>query len=333
MAESKDRDPDVPITLRDLLGAGELTDTRAMELGRSLAEALVQAHRQGRFSAQLTDRKVLVLGGDRVSVAGLDGRAEQGRPAPLHTAPEQWRDVQPGGAAQVWALGLLLHQMIAGRHPYADVSGEDLHEVVTGDEPVPLDDCFQEVAPRLAELVAGCLHKDPEQRPSAQRVSDVLGDLLDSCSPSDPGAREREQKRTRRRLEQLEQRQAKPRRTALGLLVGAMVVLILSAIHYRYLWQDKKEQGEEPGKQQQDSAAPAPGPATKVWNPEDVRGDTGSRIRAGDMEPAARRPDARAPVQPRPAATTPTAPPTNELYPTSTPEPATKPLPVPLKPR
>ena len=340
MAVTKERDPSVPVTLRDLLGQEELADLQAMELGQALAESLVEAHRRGRFSVQLSDRKVLVLDGGRVQVAGLDGpqtgrHLEPGRPAPRYTAPEQWRGEEAGGATQVWALGLLLHQMIAGRHPYADVENEgQLCSVVSGDEPVPLDGSFDEVAPRLRALVSGCLHKDSARRPAAQEVVKILGELLESCRPSDPGAPERERKRTFRRLEQLEQQHAKPRRSVLGLLVGSIVVLILSAIHYRDLFRDKKKRGKGPGKQYPQRATPRTGPRTKTWTVEHLERRTGSGT--GELETAPRgyNPDAGAQDKQSLTAAPATAPPKNapeKLYPTSTPEPATRPLPVPLK--
>ena len=342
MAATDERDPSVPVTLRDLLRQEQLTDLEAMELGQALAESLVEAHRQGRFSVQLTDRKVLVLEGGRVQVAGLDGRQsgrrlEQGRLAPMYPAPEQWRDEEVGGATQVWALGLLLHQMIAGRHPYAEVDDEgQLCSVVSGQEPVPLGDSFDEVAPRLRSLVSGCLHKDPEQRPAAREVVKVLGELLESCRPSDPGASDRERKRTFRRLEQLEQQHAKPRRSVLGLLVGSMVVLILSAIHYRDLFRDEKKQDKkrwrtEPHKQP-DGQRPAPKTAPKTWTVEHLQRDRGRVAADRGAAPRRKEPDAGAVDQQlAPGPTPPTAPAKNapaQLYPTSTPEPATRPLPV-----
>ena len=339
MAMSKNRDPGVPVTLRELLRREELTDQQAMELGHALAETLAEAQRRGRFQAQLTDRKVLVLEGGRVQVAGLDRsssgqRPEQGKPSPMYMAPAQWRGEEPTGAAQVWALGLLLHQMIAGRHPYAELEEGQLAEAVCSDDAVPLDPCFDEVAPRLSELVSGCLHKEADSRPPAQQVARDLGELLDSCQPSDPTAKERARRRRFRRLEQLEQQRTRPRRSALGMLVGGGMVLFLSAIHYRdFLWGPKKWGAKERGAPSADRGTGTKDRKTGTGKqgPENRDRKTGQgEVGGREVEAGVAGPDSgAAPKSPAPAAAGPTAPPTHELYPTSTPEPATVPLPVP----
>ena len=345
MTAGRKSDPGVPKTLRDLLQQEELSDVRAMELALSLAEALVQAHRRGRFFVQLTDRKVLVFDGDEVQVAGLEsgqtGRRPEGRPAPRYMAPEQWRGEEAAAAAQVWALGLLLHQMIAGRHPHDQITDDDaLRDEVTGEEPVPLDPSFDEVAPRLSELVAACLQKDPEQRPPARKVVKILEELLSTCRPADPSARERERRRSLRRLEQLEQQQVKPRRTVLGMLVGAMVVFILSLVHYRGLFWGKKGTGNgELGTRNSELGTGNSERETEngELGTRNSEQGTGSGTGVPQRAPLPQDPDAGAGDQrPAPAKPAPTAPPinkTDELYPTSTPEPATKPLPMPVKRR
>lgn len=325
------RDSTVPVTLRDLLAGEELADEQAMELGLALSEALVEAHRRGRFGVQPTDRKVLVLEDGQVQVAGLDGRQrgrqlDSGPPPPTYRAPEQWRQEETTGAAQIWALGLLLHQMIAGRHPYAELPEGELAAAVTGDEAAPLDPCFDDVAPRLSELVAACLHKDPEQRPSAQEVTRQLRELLESCRPLDPGAEERRRRRTFRRLEQLEQQRSRPRRSVLGMLVGAVVVLFLSSVHYRDFLFGGKQWGQK--EDAVDAAAPR-SPAPRV---------PGHPVQRDHKASPHTSPDA---ATPPPASAAPGLPPTHtptpapvkgapeSPYPTSTPSPATVPLPTP----
>lgn len=79
---------------------------------------------------------------------------------PPYAAPEQWRFEQATSATDVYALGIMAHEMLAGARPFAgpDYREQHLHEV-----PATLIG----VSRPLAALVDQCLHKEPGSRPSA----------------------------------------------------------------------------------------------------------------------------------------------------------------------
>ncbi|MFH0903255.1 MAG: protein kinase [Pseudomonadota bacterium] len=100
----------------------------------------------------------------------------QGTPA--YMAPEQWRGDECGAPTDIWALGVLLHELLAGRRPYEDTKGESLRDAVVRAEAAPSLAPNQAVSVALVELVGRCLEKDASRRPSAPQMVDVLERLL-----------------------------------------------------------------------------------------------------------------------------------------------------------
>ena len=105
---------------------------------------------------------------------------------PSYMAPEQVRAEPLTPAADTYALGMVLHEMLTGRLPYtSDVTGDDPAalearrvEVMQKqiDEPPPeLPDQVRTRSARLAGLVEHCLKKDPAERP--QTAAEVLAML------------------------------------------------------------------------------------------------------------------------------------------------------------
>ncbi len=94
---------------------------------------------------------------------------------PAYMAPEAW-----GGdrseAGDLWALGVILYEMLAGRRPFPQADVNDLRLAVSADPHPPLPPSVAPAA--LAELVSLLLQKDPARRPSgAGEVLAKLGSL------------------------------------------------------------------------------------------------------------------------------------------------------------
>ncbi|MFH0901943.1 MAG: serine/threonine-protein kinase, partial [Pseudomonadota bacterium] len=95
-----------------------------------------------------------------------------------YIAPEGWLGEEIGEAADVWALGLILAELLTARHPYHGLAGARLRLRVVAGERVPLAVPAPEVPPELVELVVRCLDKDPVERPSALAVARGLEEAL-----------------------------------------------------------------------------------------------------------------------------------------------------------
>ncbi|MFH0902056.1 MAG: protein kinase [Pseudomonadota bacterium] len=95
-----------------------------------------------------------------------------------YMAPECWLGNEIGEAADVWALGLILAELVTGKHPYQGLVGTALKQRVVDAEPVPLAPPVAGTEPELIELVDHCLAKDPGKRPPAIAVVRRLEDAL-----------------------------------------------------------------------------------------------------------------------------------------------------------
>ena len=89
-----------------------------------------------------------------------------------YMAPEQWRAEPVDGRADLWALGIILYQMVVGEHPLAPLSPQVLSSVAQLELPMP---SIRERRPelgKLAEIIDRCLIKRPAER---------LGSALELC--------------------------------------------------------------------------------------------------------------------------------------------------------
>lgn len=86
---------------------------------------------------------------------------------PEYAAPEQWRGERATIAADVYALGVVAHELLAGSKPFA---GPDFREQHLGQSPPHLD----AAPPALAALVEECLYKSPQARPGPANLVNRL---------------------------------------------------------------------------------------------------------------------------------------------------------------
>ena len=93
-------------------------------------------------------------------------------------APEQWRGHECQPATDVWALGLILHELIAGERPYSGHAHLQLGQVCSAD-PVPLHSALDGLPPRVSGLIKQCLAKTPEDRPTVTTFIETSSALAD----------------------------------------------------------------------------------------------------------------------------------------------------------
>jgi WD40 repeat protein/serine/threonine protein kinase len=113
------------------------------------------------------------------------------RGTPAYMAPEQWREEACSEATDVWAFGVLLHELVTGERPYRADSLLSLACKVTGDEVAPAPILSEHAPPELAPLIARCLEKSPAARPAAAALVLELGAMLHGPAADAPPLEER----------------------------------------------------------------------------------------------------------------------------------------------
>jgi serine/threonine protein kinase/tetratricopeptide (TPR) repeat protein len=84
---------------------------------------------------------------------------------PPYMSPEQWRGGPQDARTDLWAVGVMLHELLTGELPYPNVSMKELRARVLSPEPVPsLRERAPELPEEVARLVALLLEKEPGRR-------------------------------------------------------------------------------------------------------------------------------------------------------------------------
>jgi serine/threonine protein kinase len=103
-----------------------------------------------------------------------------------YLAPEQARGEEAGPRADLYALGVVTYQLIAGRLPYEAASLTELALKQQQEEPAMLDSLVAAVTPELAEAVAIALALDPRERyESAREMGRAISDGALGISPAE----------------------------------------------------------------------------------------------------------------------------------------------------
>ncbi|MBL0220905.1 MAG: serine/threonine protein kinase [Myxococcales bacterium] len=101
---------------------------------------------------------------------------------PMYIAPEQARGYAIDGAADIYSLGVMMFELIAGRFPFIADNAMDLIAKHLSEEPPTLTSVAPEAPDELAALVARMLAKQASERPSLAEVREVVVPLRRAAS-------------------------------------------------------------------------------------------------------------------------------------------------------
>jgi Tol biopolymer transport system component len=177
---------------------GPLPVGDALRLAGQIADALEHAHRHGVVHRDLKPSNILLTkSGVKVLDFGLAKRqssapAGESRPTlteegailgtPRYMAPEQIEGKPADERTDVFAFGLVLYEMLTGRHAFGAGSAASAMAGILEREPTPISALMPATPPELEQVVLTCLAKDPAER--WQSVRELRHALAWAARPS-----------------------------------------------------------------------------------------------------------------------------------------------------
>ncbi len=182
---------------------GRLSTKASLEIMEAIVAGVAAAHRRGIVHRDLKPLnifvqdgmpiteglKILDFGLAKIKSTDLFGSLIQAKTtsamgSPLYMAPEQWSEGEPDARADIYSIGIILYQMLAGDTPF---TGTSLPKVMKGHlmtVPPSFASLGVKVSRPVEEVVRHALEKDPRNRPSS--VDELLAELREAISKESP---------------------------------------------------------------------------------------------------------------------------------------------------
>ncbi|HEY6135535.1 MAG TPA: serine/threonine-protein kinase [Rubrivivax sp.] len=158
----------------------------AAQIVRRVADALAYAHARGVVHCDIKPGNIFLTRKDKPKVLDFgiaraahssalpDGEALVAG-SPHYLAPEQLQGGAVDARVDIYALGVVLYEMLTGRKAFTGESLEQIHAEVLNGSPPPVHTLRPEVPQTLSDIVARAMERDPQQRhASAAELSQAL---------------------------------------------------------------------------------------------------------------------------------------------------------------
>jgi serine/threonine protein kinase/tetratricopeptide (TPR) repeat protein len=187
------------VTLRRKLAASHLEAPEILDIALQIASALEEAHAAGIVHRDIKPDNIMIRRNGYVKVLdfGLAKLTETVDRTPLDTesptrvlvqtdagvvmgtshymSPEQARGKPVDARSDIWSLGVVIYEMVAGRTPFEGETSTDVIVAITQKEPPPLARFAPNVPAELDWIVMKALRKDRDER--YQTIKELLTDL------------------------------------------------------------------------------------------------------------------------------------------------------------
>src|SRR4051812_22180157 len=185
-------------TLKEVIrDEAPLDQLRAIDYAIQILQAAAFAHRRGVIHRDFKPHNVIVGPDGRLKVtdfgiarAGASEMTETGSimGTAQYLSPEQAQGQRVGAQSDLYSIGVIVYEMLAGRVPFAGDSAVSIALKHVGEQPPRLAELRRDVHPRLEQAVGRALLKDPAQRyASADEFTGALQEARRAIVSGDNG--------------------------------------------------------------------------------------------------------------------------------------------------
>jgi serine/threonine protein kinase/Tfp pilus assembly protein PilF len=193
-------------SLDKIIAQGPASLQLVLSVGIQIADGLSAAHQLGIFHRDLKPANVMLTDGGLVKILdfGLarrlpveDAEFDPGKTAPrpggpkatytarggtiAYMAPEQFVTGQSSVQSDLWALGIILYELVSGRHPFARPDGDEFQSIraIQYANPTSFSECCPDAPAELESVIFRCLEKTPQERySSAADVREAMKTIM-----------------------------------------------------------------------------------------------------------------------------------------------------------
>lgn len=173
-------------TLLQTIATGPISITQAVDYMREIAEGLRAAHEKGIVHRDIKPGNIMLTADGEVKILDFGIALMRGATAltklgtivgtPAYCSPEQLRGETVDGRSDLWALGVVLYEMITGSNPFRSDQIEATIFKILNEDPPRLTGVRAETPAWLEEIVSKLLAKSPDKRYSS--AEELLRDLV-----------------------------------------------------------------------------------------------------------------------------------------------------------
>ena len=177
----------------EVVKSGRLTLRENLEIARQVAETLDYAHRQGIVHRDIKPSNIILAKENQVKLTDFgiariedtssvhQTQAGEILGTPVYMSPEQVMGQKVDGRSDLFSIGVILYEMIAGRRPFGGNNIAAIFRAITQDSPASPDHGNPFITKDLADMVLKCLSKPPENRfQTGRQLADAIAQIIPS---------------------------------------------------------------------------------------------------------------------------------------------------------